>query len=341
MGTLLALALVANVTGHAEYTQVFAIDHLGVIDLFIQWAMQDLDFRSYYFLCWFTQIWAVTWLPCYMACLYPYWRHKRTAKRKNHSISQFLRSTKMRLYRNERFSWTRYTLVAGVLAFEYFFSIYMWFVSLNLISVAIVSTLSRACVIFVAPLSVLFLKERLPWTKICSLVLVLIGVILVGVGSYYTADERFSVLRRSEGIATMLLSAFLFACYQVTLKRTIGDANTVGIMLVQSMCGLFVACLIWIMIPVWNKAGIEPVVKWETRTTAFLFANVAFEVSYVMTLVFGTILTSPLYFSVTTTLAIPVAGVTDWIVHGQVFSALTIAGMSFVLLGVILMNVIR
>lgn len=81
-------------------------------------------------------------------------------------------------------------------------------------------------------------------------------------------------------------------------------------MLVQSMCGLFVACLIWIMIPVWNKAGIEPVVKWETRTTAFLFANVAFEVSYVMTLVFGTILTSPLYFSVTTTLAIPVAGVT-------------------------------
>lgn len=106
------------------------------------------------------------------------------------------------------------------------FSIYMWFVSLNLISVAIVSTLSRACVIFVAPLSVLFLKERLPWTKICSLVLVLIGVILVGVGSYYTADERFSVLRRSEGIATMLLSAFLFACYQVTLKRTIGNISS-------------------------------------------------------------------------------------------------------------------
>lgn len=291
---------------------------------------------------------------------------KRTAADKG-----FLSYLKEQLYNNPNFSFTRYLLVSVMLAIFNLFSAWTWyecffdqtrslmhhffrFVSLDLMPVAINGAIYRSTMVFVFILSILFLKEVIVFLKLVALALCVAGVVVVGIGNYQSDD---SAKNEVLGYVLVLVSSFLYACYEVSIhtttsrttdhddilqvgyRRWIGEANVHGILLINSMMGFVVLVGLWFLIPVFWATGVEPSVTFDYDIVLFLLANAGFVVSYYLLYTFGMTATSPLYMNTTGLVGMPMAAVADWLLKGKHFAPLTLGGMALVTLGVLAINI--
>jgi len=327
IGFILALLIVLNGISQSEYAQ---------------FMYGDLNFKSYYFLSWFTYIWLSFSFPFYLLCNYPskqlsiYFSNDKTL----HFLSwkEYFESVKKQLRSNPNFGMKRYLFSAFIVTLLNFFSTYTWYISLDKIPVSINQTLYNSIVVFVFILSVIFLKEKLRLIKILALAFVIAGVVLVGQSSH-SEGQTFSEKDKVEGYILVLVGAFLWACYEVVYKKLFGDINSVGVMLVQTYIGLFTLLFLWIFIPILMALGVEPSFSFTPEVVSFLFGNVLFAVSYFIFFAFAIAVTNPIYISLTSMLGIPLSGLADYILHKDSFSQMTIIGMVLVLFGVMLINI--
>jgi drug/metabolite transporter (DMT)-like permease len=77
-------------------------------------------------------------------------------------------------------------------------------------------------VIFIFILSVIFLKEKIDWMKVVSVILLTVGVVVCAVGTATSSTGKFSFDAKIEGIVLVVLGAILWAIFEVYFKKEIG-----------------------------------------------------------------------------------------------------------------------
>lgn len=162
----------------------------------------------------------------------------------------------------------------------------MWYISLDMIPVSINIALYRSSVIWLFIFSVIFLGEPLRIVKVVAVAIALCGVVLVAWGNLVSGGigKNNDVV----GYVLVLASAFLFACFECLYRRAFGKANTWGVLLNQSLEGLFVLVALWPLIPLYFYVfHVEPVVYFTPKVTEYLFVNAAFAVTYYLLYAFG------------------------------------------------------
>ena len=143
-----------------------------------------INFTSYFFLCWFTSIWAILSLPVYTIgeFLYKYSRSLVNPSVPvitpkiyyNHVIDQ--------IHKNPNFSYKRYFKIALITGQLNFWCTYMWYITLNLLPISIETAINQD-VLFVYFMSIKFLGEKFTKMKTLSVILLTIGLILCGAGN--------------------------------------------------------------------------------------------------------------------------------------------------------------
>jgi drug/metabolite transporter (DMT)-like permease len=310
-GLSIVILLVANAIGQAEYTQ---------------YAYAKIHFKSFYFLCWVC--------VSSLSVAFPLWW---LGKSIIHQCSLGWNSMQHSLAQNPNYSLPYYLKCSVPLAMLNFFSSYTWYMSLDMIPVAVNTSLYRSLVIWVFLMSIIFLNEQVTISKVASLVLCLLGVVCVAVGNYEGSHSKKSSLM---GYILILISSFLYATYEIVYRRFVGRANVDGVLFIQTLCGLFSAVFLWIPMMFLRMVHIEPVIDLHnSAVVVFLFISILFSVSYYLLYALGMSVTTPLYVTLSTMLNIPVAGVADYFLHGDTFSPLTVFGMVLISSGVLTINV--
>ena len=166
-----------------------------------------------------------------------------------------------------------------------YFATYLWYVSIDLIPVAINTALSRSAVIWVFIGSVIFLKEEVKPLKVISVIFSVAGVALVAWGNIITSGLGNN--NEIKGYILILSATFLSSVFEIILRIAIGKANSWGILLNQSLQGFFVLVLLWPLVPIFFYAKLEPIVYFTPQVTSYLFVNAAFAVSYYLLYAFG------------------------------------------------------
>ncbi|GMF26079.1 unnamed protein product [Phytophthora fragariaefolia] len=229
--------------------------------------------------------------------------------------------------------------ISASLSFVYLVSDFFWYGALGDVSVAAGVAISNSSPLFVYCLSACFLNEHIDFNKILGVITAFAGVTLVVMfqdGSDFGTIETTTIIA---GIA-MIVSAALYAGYQVAMRLAIGDdiTDTSTLLTMAGLCGLFT-------FPPWILGTVllaESPSSWLHELFAFpgttegVFLLV---ISGLLTVVFCAFLplaicwTSPLETSVGCMLTIPLSGFMDTVIHHTAFSWECIAGSVLVMGG--------
>ncbi|POM79971.1 Drug/Metabolite transporter (DMT) Superfamily, partial [Phytophthora palmivora] len=216
---------------------------------------------------------------------------------------------------------------------------FFWYAALDEVSVAAGVAISNSAPLFVYCLSVCFLNEHLNWKKILGVFTAFAGVILIVMfqdGSGFGTIETTTILA---GIS-MIISAAIYAGYQVALLLAIGDdiTDTSTLLTQAGLSGLFT-------FPPWILGTLvlaESPFSWLHESLAFpdtvegvflLVISAALTVVFCAFLPLAICWTSPLETSVGCMLTIPLSGLVDTFVHHTAFSWECIVGSVLVMAG--------
>lgn len=109
-------------------------------------------------------------------------------------------------------------------------------------------------------------------------------------------------------------------------------------MLMLSTIGFFTLTLMWPIFPLFNATKVE-IWEWPSASKLEeLTANAIMDGTYNLLLLYGIMLSSPLFMSVGTMLVVPVSIFVDHFVHGTKLSPEAILGVCFIVLGFICLN---
>ncbi|KAE8909009.1 hypothetical protein PF003_g6890 [Phytophthora fragariae] len=229
--------------------------------------------------------------------------------------------------------------ISAGLSFLYLVSDFFWYGALADVSVAAGVAISNSSPLFVYCLSVCLLNEHLNVNKIVGVFTAFAGVSLVVMfqdGSDFGTIEASTI---TAGIS-MIISAALYAGYQVAMRLAIGDeiTHTSTLLTMAGLCGLFT-------FPPWILGTFilsESPFSWLHESLTFpgtLEGALLLVVSGLLTVVFCAFLplaicwTSPLETSVGCMLTIPLSGLMDTVMHHTVFSWECIVGSVLVMGG--------
>eukprot|EP01088_Endostelium_zonatum_P010251 TRINITY_DN23625_c0_g1_i2.p1 TRINITY_DN23625_c0_g1~~TRINITY_DN23625_c0_g1_i2.p1 ORF type:complete len:241 (+),score=9.47 TRINITY_DN23625_c0_g1_i2:56-778(+) len=173
---------------------VIAILYITANDItqseYIQISYKHLEFKSYYFLCWFNYVGLILSLPIYILIEYTILTSQSCFTLSPSAYFSLLRS---KLAQNPRYSFSRYFRVSFFVTLFNFISSYCWYIVLDKIPVSINFALSQSEILFVFLISILFLSEKISLAKTISFFCVLIGVLLVCFGNAkWSTSTRYS-----------------------------------------------------------------------------------------------------------------------------------------------------
>lgn len=240
-------------------------------------------------------------------------------------------------------------LSSGFLAFVSMFSAYMWYQSLSKTNIPANTAIFQSASVFVFIISVPLLREKVTLLKVLSVALSVVGVTLVALystnahcsenhlhnstdtnqtSSAISADMltshqgHASCTEKSTvyGYVFLLLSVITYAVFEVSYKKlaTAKDdpaAVTNGAR-VLGYIGVHTLLWLWPPIVIFHFSGLE---RFELPTRGILllmFWNGLLDIIFNACLLICIALTSPLFATVGTVLAIPVSVIVDWIVQG-------------------------
>lgn len=196
---------------------------------------------------------------------------------------------------NPMYSPSRYARVSLLLCLINFFSSYVWYMSLEALPVSINSSLFRSCdIVFVYIFSHILLGEKYSHLKTLSLFLCLGGVVMVGLGNFNDSHDSAGTLR---GYVLVIVAALSWVAYEISYSRLVGNANTHGVMVINTMMGAWSLMLLWIPFLILYYNGVETVPELTYSNIEFLLANAVFAVSYYLLYALAIIICSPLYVS--------------------------------------------
>ncbi|EFA74851.1 hypothetical protein PPL_11885 [Heterostelium album PN500] len=245
----------------------------------------------------------------------------------------------MDLYKQEfiksKFSFKRMMVVSFVMSLLYVGLNWIWSLGLPLTEVSTSSALYQSATVWVFIFSIVILKERPTLLKCISTGLFIAGVIGITLADKSSSDSAYP--KAVLGDILMIVSAFLWAMYEVFTTKFVGDVPRT---LVNTYIGFIAVWSTLFGIPmliILSVTGFESWVTPDLKTFGFitLSALVACMLNYLIN--WGLSVTSPLFVRSGELMTIPTTLVFDIIVKHVHFPLVAIPGFLCIVAGFVLM----
>jgi solute carrier family 35, member F5 len=212
----------------------------------------------------------------------------------------------------------------------------LWFIanftyneSLNLTSVTSSTILSATSSVFTLLFGVWILKEKFTWGKLLGVVLCMAGNI-----STLAKDSSSGVSDYFWGDVCAFAGAVMYGVYTTAIRLQIPDNSGISVSLFFGFVGLFSFCGLAVLVLVFNYTHVESLhgLTWEIIGLLFvqgLFNNVLADYLWAVAILY----TSTTVATVGLSLTVPMAILSDWIIHGIAPTYVTIISSLLVLGG--------
>ncbi|KRT85719.1 hypothetical protein AMK59_987, partial [Oryctes borbonicus] len=215
--------------------------------------------------------------------------------------------------------------LALIFCLLWFFANYTYQMALAETEAGIVNVLSSTSSLFILVLASVFpstSSDKFTLSKLVAVLLSLAGIILVCFSDMSIESSKLPV-----GVTLSLVSAFLYACYLVFLRRHVDHEDKLDIPLFFGFVGLFSMLLLWPLFFIFHYMQYEIFELPNKHQLMFLLLNGFFGtvVSEVLWL-WGCFLTSSLIATVAISLTIPMTMLADVILKKVSYPYLFYAG---------------
>ncbi|GAB9465047.1 hypothetical protein Gpo141_00002467 [Globisporangium polare] len=206
--------------------------------------------------------------------------------------------------------------------------------SLNLTSVTSSTILSATSTVFTLVFGVWVLKERFSWMKLLGVVLCMAGNIstLANDSSSGQADHLW-------GDLVALIGAIMYGVYTTSIRKLIPDNSGISISLFFGFLGLFSLVGLAVFVAIFDATGVESLRNLTPEIIGLLFVqgllnNVLADYLWAVAILY----TSTTVATVGLSLTVPMAILSDWIVHGLSPSYVTVISSVLVLGGFVVIS---
>jgi len=230
-----------------------------------------------------------------------------------------------------------FVFFAGNVAYQY---------ALSLAPVAIVNIFSNTSVLFTLFIAAIFpstIGDRFNITKLLAVVILLSGLVLIVIGS---TDDPKTLLNINDvtmrGILWSLGGALMYSVYVVMFARAVGGSdNNIDVSMFFGFIGLFTMFLLWPGLVLLNYLQIETFELPSNDQLVFLLFNglIGTVISELLWL-WGCLLTSSLYGTMSLSLTIPFSIIYDVILKKKTYSMMMILGSVHVFISLMLVAVL-
>jgi len=217
--------------------------------------------------------------------------------------------------------------------------------SLSVSQVAIVNIFSATSSIFTLLLSALFPtshNDEFSVSKLFAVLTSVIGLVVVVLGSgSETAQDYFNSELLGQGIMWALLGSFCYALYLVVFRKTVGSENNIDVPMFFGFVGLFTMSLLWPGLLLLHYAGVEQFQLPNQTQILFLAVNGLIGTVFAELLwLWGCMLTSSLYGTMSLSLTIPLSIAVDIIFRQATYSWMFLVGVVPVFISVVTVGVL-
>jgi len=242
--------------------------------------------------------------------------------------------------RPSRYPRSQYVKTAFVVSILAFFMIYLWYLSLPRTSVAVNTSIYQSSSIVVYVLSVILFRESVGVIKVVSVAVSLLGVFLISFGDQQDVPQEGD----AAGYICLIASTVLYAVYEVVYRYMgVDERNSKTEALYHALqilafVGVFTLVLLWPGLLIVHFTGWE-VFQWPTGEAFLLvFLMALCESIFNLCLLTGVFLTSPLFISVGSMLAIPTAIIVDHLLGRLDLVSMSYCGIACVVVGFLGLN---
>eukprot|EP00761_Pharyngomonas_kirbyi_P000547 gb/GECH01000547.1/.p1 GENE.gb/GECH01000547.1/~~gb/GECH01000547.1/.p1 ORF type:complete len:521 (+),score=107.09 gb/GECH01000547.1/:1-1563(+) len=209
-----------------------------------------------------------------------------------------------------------YDIILCALPFSilWFFCNFIWFKALPLISVGSSTALYQSATIFVFIFSIFVLKEPFSVLKAISVLICVGGVVMI---SFSDEDEDKEYPYAIYGDMLMLVSAIMWALYEVLYKRVLGDLQTSAVNFYLGFLGIWNLIILWPGLILSNYAEWEPFALPHGESLAFVLVNAIVSLFLNYFINWGIAYASPLFIRSGVMCSIPAALIYDMIFNGK------------------------
>ncbi|KAG2224249.1 hypothetical protein INT45_000280 [Circinella minor] len=233
---------------------------------------------------------------------------------------------------------------------------YLWYVSVNLTSMANLTAIFNTGCFFAYLFSIMMLGDKLVMSKIAAVFLCIAGVFTMafwpspdsnnnndqvsdGTGDG-DDDNNKSYAASIFGIVVAAFAAATYGFYEVYYKKyaapprpsvLFANAVTTGI-------GITTFLLLWIPIPIFHWIGHETFEVPDLRTFTYMLGIASMSVVYNATFMCVIALVNPVFAAVGVMLTVPAVAITDVFVTGIMTPPSTIVGSILILIGFYILN---
>ncbi|KAI8339327.1 hypothetical protein BD560DRAFT_450839 [Blakeslea trispora] len=222
---------------------------------------------------------------------------------------------------------------------------YLWYFSVNLTSMSSLTAIYNTGCFFAYLFSILMLKDRLHLSKMCAVLLCLIGVLAMACWPLPSEDSDVKQAQEGKlaewtGILVASIGAALYGFYEVYYKKyaspsqpTVLFANTL-----TGIIGLITLLVLWVPFPILHILGIEVFELPDLETFGYILAIASMSVIYNATFMAVIALVNPVFAAVGVMLTIPAVAVTDVLITGVMVPLPTVIGSALILVGFVILN---
>lgn len=146
---------------------------------------------------------------------------------------------------------TSHPILHGIRALFLFGAISSWCAGVNMIPLATVSTLALTVPIFILPMAVVFLRERVGRQRILATVMGFVGILVVIVGNnHFEEDFLTSIENFNLGSLYMIIACLLFALSDIINKKMLTQESQLSMMFYiaigTTLFGTIPAYVVWV-----------------------------------------------------------------------------------------------
>ncbi|KAG5359921.1 hypothetical protein CJU90_5766 [Yarrowia sp. C11] len=219
-----------------------------------------------------------------------------------------------------------------------------WYIAVNLTTPSDLTAIYNCSAFFAYAFSVPMLGESLKPTKVISVVVAIVGVLIV---SYWDTNEgEGDVSYPYRGIGNLIIGvgAILYGLYEVMYKKLACPPNTISPRRQAAFANVVAFCIgcctvsfLWMLLPILHWTGLETFELPHGSAAGVMVANIASNAIFSGSFLILMALTSPVIGSVAALLTIFLVAITDWLLFdtpigtGGVIGGLIIIG-AFVML---------
>ncbi|KAI8976017.1 hypothetical protein BDB01DRAFT_805036 [Pilobolus umbonatus] len=218
---------------------------------------------------------------------------------------------------------------------------YIWYLSVNFISMSSLTAIYNTGCFFAYVFSVIFLKDRIVAAKVGAVMLCMVGVLVMACWPQSDQEEGNEEVNNAWiGVFISTLGAALYGYYEVYYKKYASPSNPT-ILFANTMTGIIgivTFLLLWIPIPVLNWIGFEVFELPDRMTFFYMLAIASMSVIYNATFMAVIALVNPVFAAVGVMLTIPAVAITDVIVTGVMIPIPVILGSILILIGFFILN---